>query len=63
MTMSPHSGGTQPLQRIYESRLRHVSVAVPAFAVCAGVLASAVDLRFGLAGAAFVLGWSQLVGL
>lgn len=40
-----------------------MALAVPAVALLAGVAAAFIEAQYGLLMAAFILGWTQLVGL
>lgn len=44
-------------------RVKFVVLAVPTAAMVVGAAAMVVDLRLGLLTTAFILGWTQLVGL
>jgi hypothetical protein len=44
-------------------RVKRAALAVPSLSLLVGIVAMAVEPRFGLFAAALVLGWTQLVGL
>lgn len=44
-------------------RVKRTALAVPSLSLPVGIVAMAVEPRFGLFAAALVLGWTQLVGL
>lgn len=44
-------------------KLRRVALAIPAIALVWGLVAVALEPRYGLLAAALILGWTQLVGL
>jgi hypothetical protein len=44
-------------------RVRRMVLVVPALALLGSAIAMLLDPRLGLLGTAFVLGWTQLVGL
>lgn len=44
-------------------KLRRMALAIPAIALIVGAALTAFEPRFGLFGAALILGWTQLVGL
>ncbi len=44
-------------------KLRFLALAVPALALLGSAALMALEPRFGLFGAALILGWTQLVGL
>ena len=46
-----------------DAQLRRIAIGIPAVVICVSAAMSIVDLRLALAGAAFVIGWTQLVGL
>jgi hypothetical protein len=50
-------------QDIMTRNLRRMAFAVPAGAILLGAIGAVVDLRFMLFSVAFILGWTQLVGL
>lgn len=56
---------TQPdlSQDVLVRDIRRMALAVPAVALLAGVAAAFIEAQYGLLMAAFILGWTQLVGL